>query len=190
MKELLARVIAAEAAREAAERKTREEMAWRRMAEGQAEDAKAVMHDARQTAQEAQRRAKQAEVKVQEQENMLADLQDRLDDTTAQLRSRPVPAEVVDQDEIERRAAELAARKIAEAEARAAEAERSLCDVAILLKGTIDQVWQASGIDGLTPRSQDDDAALESLYQDLLAHVDALEVTMAPDCQDWEGEDE
>ena len=190
VKELLARVIAAEAAREAAERKTREEMAWRRMAEGQAEDAKAVMHDARQTAQEAQRRAKQAEVKVQEQENMLADLQDRLDDTTAQLRSRPVPAEVVDQDEIERRAAELAARKIAEAEARAAEAERSLCDVAILLKGTIDQVWQASGIDGLTPRSQDDDAALESLYQDLLAHVDALEVTMAPDCQDWEGEDE
>lgn len=57
--------------------------------------------------------------KMQEQEDMLADLQDRLDDTTAQLRSRPVPAEVVDQDEIERRAAELAARKIAEAEARA-----------------------------------------------------------------------
>lgn len=128
--------------------------------------------------------------KMQEQEDMLADLQDRLDDTTAQLRSRPVPAEVVDQDEIERRAAELAARKIAEAEARAAEAGRSLCDVAILLKGTIDQAWQASGIDGLTPRSQDDDEALESLYQDLLAHVDALEVTMAPDCQDWEDEDE
>ncbi len=128
--------------------------------------------------------------KVQAQENMLADLQDRLDDTTAQLRSRPVPAEVVDQDEIERRAAELAARKIAEAEARAAEAGRSLCDVAILLKGTIDQAWQASGIDGLTPRSQDDDAALESLYQDLLAHVDALEVTMGPDCEDGEDEDE
>ena len=211
VEELLAQLKAAEAAREAAEKKAQGLKAsyntahaneqynidLRKKAQEAVEDLKQKLY---RRNEELAKKEQALNVtmdqqgvyiaKMQEQEDMLADLQDRLDDTTAQLRSRPVPAEVVDQDEIERRAAELAAQKIAEAEARAAEAERSLCDVAILLKGTIDQAWQASGIDGLTPRSQDDDAALESLHQDLLAHVDALEVTMAPDCQDWEGEDE
>lgn len=60
--------------------------------------------------------------KMQEQDEMLAELQDRLDDANAQLRNPQLEATVVDQDELERRARELAEQKIAEAEARAAEA--------------------------------------------------------------------
>ena len=46
--------------------------------------------------------------KMQEQESMLAELQDKLDDANVQLRAGPVTAEMVDPDEVERRARELA----------------------------------------------------------------------------------
>lgn len=188
-----AQLKAAEQAKEAAERETREALAWKQHAEGQAEDAKVAIHEAQQSAQEARREtedlkqklyrrneelAKKEQVlnvtmdqqgmyiaKMQEQEDMLADLQDRLDDTTAQLRSRPVPAEVVDQDEVERRARELAAEKIAEA--LGAQERQPLCDLAMALNNAIRSAWDLSGLDGREPESEDDDTALEVLYETL-----------------------
>ena len=193
LEDLRAQLKATEQAKEAAEREAREALAWKQHAEGQAEDAKAAIHEAQQSAQEARRETEDLKqklyrrneelaereqmlnvtmdqqgmyiAKMQEQEDMLADLQDRLDDTTAQLRSRPVPAEVVDQDEVERRARELAAEKIAEA--LGAQERQPLCDLAMALNNAIRSAWDLSGLDDREPESEDDDTALEVLYETL-----------------------
>ncbi len=189
-RELEAQLKAAEQAKEAAERETREALAWKQHAEGQAEDAKAAIHEAQQSAQEARREtedlkqklyrrneelAKKEQMlnvtmdqqgmyiaKMQEQDEMLADLQDRLDDANAQLRNPQLEATVVDKDEVERRARELAEQKIAEA--LGAQGRQPMCDLVIALNDTISNAWTLSELDGREPESKYDDRALEVLY--------------------------
>lgn len=171
---------------EKAEREKREALAWKQHAEGQAEDAKAAIHAAQQTAQEAQRQARQAEAKVEHQESMLAELQDRLDEATGQLRAGvgTVTAEMVDQDELERRAQELADQKIAEA--LNTQERQPLCDLVITLNNAIKSAWSLSGIEDRDPESEDDDTSLEVLYETLYYLTDWVEERLAPDVYEQE----
>lgn len=190
LEELRAQLKAAEQAKETAEREKREALAWKQHAEGQAEDAKAAIHAAQQTAQEAQRQARQAEAKVEHQESMLAELQDRLDEANAQLRNPPLEATMVDKDEVERRAQELAAQKIAEATAQAAGRVPPLCELAAALNDTIKSAWELSGLEDREPESEEDAAVMEALYDTLFQITDWVTEYIGPEERREVAEDE